>query len=81
MFGWENYFLTREEADTKLQEEYGDKTKFEPLKRCPICKAPANIVQYGQKYTIQCCECGLSTSLEWKLKNAIDKWNNRVEGE
>ena len=79
MYRWGTYYLTYEEAEKALDERYGDKLKFEQLKRCPICKAPANIIQYGNKYAIQCGECGLATNPTWKLKDALGLWNNRTE--
>ncbi len=74
------YFDTREEAEQAIERQYaGVKTKNEPLKYCPVCKGPALISQYAQKYQIECANCGLATAPVAKLADAIRKWNDRVE--
>ena len=79
-YGWGRYYETYEDAEKRINEYYkSDKTKFEPLKQCPMCNSSARISQYANKYQIECAECGLATRPVAKLKEAIDLWNGRKE--
>jgi len=73
-----NLFLTREEADKKIEEEYsGDIVKLAFLKPCPICFGKPEVKEYSHKFAVECSECGLGTKPNYKLTKAISLWNNR----
>ena len=73
-------FLTREEADKKLNEMYsGDIVDLSVLKDCPICHGKAELREYSYKYAVECSSCGLGTKPNSKLTQAIKLWNDRTE--
>lgn len=79
-YKWSNYYETYEAAEKRLKEIYSaERTGFEPLKPCPICKSPAQIAQYGSRFRIECVACGLASRHEFKLKDAIKRWNDRAD--
>ena len=71
-------FLTREEADKKLEEMYsGNVVDLSVLKDCPICHGKAEVKEYSHKFAVECSACGLGTKPDYKLSQAIRLWNDR----
>ena len=75
-----NMFLSREEADKKIEERYSDNiVDLSVLKDCPICHGKAEVREYSYKYAVECSACGLGTKPDSKLTQAIKLWNDRTE--
>lgn len=61
------------------------------LKPCPFCGGEARLRAFrtyiqskhrmGEKYYIECCECGLNAPNFINKEEAIEAWNRRVDDE
>lgn len=71
------FFLDRESAEEEFHKKYDPETlNLNSLRTCPKCDGIADIKMIGSYYFIECHDCGLQTNRFWKLKDAIDNWNN-----
>ena len=46
-----------------------------------MCHGKPKIEQFGNKFKVECIQCGLQTKPDWKLTKAIDLWNKRQNDE
>ena len=71
-------FQNRDEADVAFNAFYsGEELKFKEMKDCPVCGGKPTMRQFGNKFKIECAQCGLQTKPDWKLTKAINLWNER----
>jgi len=72
------FFFTREDAEKKLREKYSPSiVDTSALKNCPKCHGIADLKEYNHSFFIECHDCGLQTKRYFKLRDAINNWNDR----